>query len=64
MYAIDIFYSKFKDNLTNGKLGEEYRKTLLENGGAQDPMQSITQFLGREPSAAAFNEISLGRKGK
>lgn len=64
MYAADIFNSKFLHNLTNEKLGEEYRKTILEKGGAQDPMQSIVQFLGREPSAAAFNEFGLGLKAE
>ena len=59
-----MFYSKFLHNLKNGKLGEKYRKTILERGGAHDPMQSIIQFLGREPSAASFNELSLGLKAE
>ena len=64
MHATDIFYSKFLHNPTNEKLDEDYRKTILEKGGAQDPMQSIIQFLDREPSALAFNEFSLGLKAE
>lgn len=40
----------------NGKEGRRYRHTVLEKGGSQDEMESLKQFLGREPDSKAFYE--------
>ena len=46
--------------MTDSEQGQVYRRCILEKGGAQDEMQSLIRFLGREPSAKAFNEHFLG----
>lgn len=50
VYAADMFYEKFKNNLFNPKIGLEYRKKILEKGGTIDGAIMIKNFLGREPS--------------
>jgi Zn-dependent oligopeptidase len=59
VYAIDLFYNKFVDTITDSKVGQEYVRCVLEKGGSQDPMQSLINFLGRKPSAKAFDERLL-----
>lgn len=36
--------------------GRRYRYTVLEKGGSQDEMQTLIDFLGREPKTDAFYE--------
>lgn len=38
----------------NKAAGRRYRYQVLEKGGSQDEMQTLTEFLGREPSTDAF----------
>ncbi len=58
---MDMFYSVFKKDPTNGKEGRRYRHTVLARGGSQDEMQTLIDFLGREPSTEAFyKELGLG----
>lgn len=54
VYSADMFYSVFKKNPMDGKEGRRYRHTVLEKGGSQDEMETLKQFLGREPSTEAF----------
>ncbi|KAI0165704.1 peptidase family M3 [Xylariaceae sp. FL1272] len=54
VYSTDMFYSSFKENPMDGKEGRRYRHTVLERGGSQDEMETLKQFLGREPSSDAF----------
>lgn len=54
VYSTDMFYSVFKSNPMNPSEGRRYRHTVLEKGGSQDEMTTLTQFLGREPSTDAF----------
>ncbi|CAJ2514002.1 Uu.00g021210.m01.CDS01 [Anthostomella pinea] len=54
VYSADMFYSSFKKNPMDGKEGRRYRHTVLERGGSQDEMETLKQFLGREPSSDAF----------
>lgn len=49
-----MFYSVFKSNPMNPTEGRRYRHQVLEKGGSQDEMKTLTQFLGREPSTDAF----------
>lgn len=51
-----MFYSAFKANPMDPKQGRRYRHTVLERGGSQDEMETLKQFLGREPSSKAFLE--------
>ena len=34
--------------------GRRYRKIVLEKGGSQDEMNTLREFLGRDPSIEAF----------
>lgn len=46
----------------NHKEGRRYRHTVLEKGGSQDEMETLVQFLGREPKPDAFYEdLGLGK---
>jgi Zn-dependent oligopeptidase len=39
-----------------------YRNTILAQGGQQEEMQEVRNFLGREPSSEAFFEEITGRR--
>ncbi|KAK0266355.1 metalloendopeptidase [Friedmanniomyces endolithicus] len=54
VYSTDMFYSVFKKDPMNAKEGRRYRHAVLEKGGSQDEMETLKQFLGREPSTEAF----------
>lgn len=58
-----MFYSAFKTDPMNGTQGRRYRHTVLERGGSQDEMETLKQFLGREPNSDAFFEdLGLSKK--
>ena len=60
VYSMDMFDSVFKGDEMNGQEGRRYRKTVLEKGGSRDEMDSLKEFLGREPSPEAFyRELGL-----
>ncbi|KAJ5633782.1 metallopeptidase MepB [Penicillium herquei] len=54
VYALDMFDTVFQSDPLNGKEGRRYRRMVLEKGDSQDPMKTLTDFLGREPSREAF----------
>lgn len=55
-----MFYSVFKSNPMDGREGRRYRHTLLEKGGSQDEMKTLTEFLGRAPKTDPFyQELGL-----
>lgn len=54
VYSTDMFYTVFAKDPMNPKEGRRYRHTVLEKGGSQDEMETLKQFLGREPSTEAF----------
>uniref|UniRef100_A0A803M6V2 Peptidase M3A/M3B catalytic domain-containing protein n=1 Tax=Chenopodium quinoa TaxID=63459 RepID=A0A803M6V2_CHEQI len=53
VFAADIFTSKFHDGL-NHHTGMQFRNKVLAPGGAKDPHECLTNFIGREPSIQAF----------
>jgi thimet oligopeptidase len=54
VYGLDMF-SRFKEEgVTNPEVGRRYRREILEPGGSLDGDQLLRNFLGREPSNAAF----------
>jgi len=60
VYSTDMFYSVFKKDPMNPKEGRRYRHMVLEKGGSQDEMETLKQFLGREPSTEPFyKELGL-----
>ena len=40
----------------NEEKGRRYRYTVLEPGGSQPELQTLRNFLGREPNTKAFCE--------
>ncbi len=63
VYAMDMFYTVFKKDPMNSAEGRRYRHMVLEKGGSQDEMKTLTDFLGRKPSSEAFYE-ELGLREK
>ena len=60
VYSMDMFDSVFKKDPMDPKEGRRYRRTVLEKGGSRDEMESLVEFLGREPSSDAFyKELGL-----
>ncbi|KAJ5935698.1 saccharolysin [Penicillium verhagenii] len=60
VYALDMFNTVFRSDPLNAKEGRRYRHLVLEKGDSQDGMQTLTDFLGREPSREAFfKELGL-----
>ncbi|KAK3013155.1 hypothetical protein RJ639_008578 [Escallonia herrerae] len=54
VFAADIFATKFHDGLLNQYTGMQFRNKVLAPGGAKDPVEILSDFLGREPSIQAF----------
>lgn len=54
VFAADIFASKFHDGGLNHHIGMQYRNKVLSPGGAKDPLECLSNFIGREPSIRAF----------
>ncbi|KAH7149032.1 thimet oligopeptidase [Dactylonectria estremocensis] len=56
VFAADMFYTVFGGNPMDRKEGIRYRHALLERGGSQDEMVTLTEFLGRKPETEPFYE--------
>lgn len=56
VFAADIFQQFKEKGIFNGKLGREYRRKVLAPGGSRSEMESLIDFLGREPNNEAFME--------
>ncbi|KAJ8438588.1 hypothetical protein Cgig2_024677 [Carnegiea gigantea] len=54
VFAADVFASKFCDGLLNHHIGMQFRNKVLAPGGARDPLESLSNFMGRQPSIQAF----------
>lgn len=54
VYACDMFESMFSADPMNAAMGLRYRERILSRGGSQDARDFLRDFLGREPSTAAF----------
>ena len=61
VFSADMFYSVFEPKLLNepSTPGLKYRKSILRVGGSRDGMDSLIEFLGREPIPDPFLK-SLG----
>lgn len=53
-FATDMYYSKFEADSRNSDVSEEYKTKILAPGGSRDAMESLKDFLGREPNNNAF----------
>ena len=54
IYAADMFTRFRNEGVTDPKVGMEYRTKVLEVGSSRDEMESVVDFLGRQPSNKAF----------
>lgn len=63
VFSTDMFYAAFKKAPMDGVQGRRYRHTVLEKGGSRDEMETLKDFLGREPNSDAFFEdLGLAKK--
>lgn len=49
-----MFQTVFAKNPMDSREGRRYRHAVLEKGGGQDELKTVTDFLGREPNTDAF----------
>lgn len=54
VYALDLFYQIKSQGLGDPEVGNQLREHILSKGGCEEPMELITNFLGRKPSRQAF----------
>lgn len=60
VFAVDIYYSLFKEDPMNVENGLKYRDTILSRGNSKEMMDNLKELLGREPNSDAFLEELLG----
>ena len=54
VYGDDMFTRFEQGGLRDPALGRDYRRMILERGGAEDGDALVREFLGREPTPNAF----------
>ncbi|KAK4597735.1 hypothetical protein RGQ29_015308 [Quercus rubra] len=54
VFASDVFASKFHGDPLNQYVGMQFRNKVFGPGGAKEPIEVLSDFLGREPSIQAF----------
>jgi thimet oligopeptidase len=54
VYGDDMFSRFEAEGITSPAVGADYRREILEQGGSRDGEDLLRNFLGREPSNAAF----------
>jgi len=61
VYGDDMFSRFEAEGVTDPGVGADYRRAILEAGGAKDGMDLLVDFLGREPSNEAFlRKLGIG----
>ncbi|XP_070028143.1 putative thimet oligopeptidase isoform X3 [Nicotiana tabacum] len=60
VFAADIFALKFHDDIFNLQAGLQFRNKVLAPGGGKDPIEMLSEFLGRDPSIQAFLDSISG----
>jgi len=60
VFATDMYETVFKKDPLSPELGKLYRDKILLPGGSRDEMDSLKDFLGREPSSEAFMRALFG----
>lgn len=54
VYAREIFEAFAEAGTLSPEVGERYRRTILEKGASQPELDTLREFLGREPGPKAF----------
>ncbi|KAI0528948.1 hypothetical protein KFK09_001492 [Dendrobium nobile] len=57
VFAADIFVTKFQDDLLNQHAGLQFRNKVLAAGGSKEPLDILSDYLGRKPSIQSFIQI-------
>ncbi|CAE6414068.1 unnamed protein product [Rhizoctonia solani] len=61
VFAADMYKTVFKGAPLDPARGKLYREKILRPGGSRDEIDSLKDFLGREPNSDAFLENLLGK---
>ncbi|KIO24317.1 hypothetical protein M407DRAFT_77092 [Tulasnella calospora MUT 4182] len=56
VFSADMYKTIFAGNPLSPESGKKYRDSILKPGGSRDEMNSLKEFLGREPNPEAFLE--------
>ncbi len=59
VYAQDMFSVFERNGILDASTGKRYRDLILAPGGTRDPLDLVTEFLGRSPNSDAYMK-SLG----
>lgn len=54
VFALDLFDTIKRHGLQNPTIGAQYAEKVIGRGGSADPVELLTDFLGRAPSDDAF----------
>jgi metallopeptidase MepB len=57
MFALDIFHAGFASDTMSREAGMKYRKEVLELGGSQPEMKTLSDYLGRASSPGPYMEF-------
>lgn len=56
VFALDIFKAGFEQDTMSKEGGRRFRKIVLQLGGFQPEMKTLTDYLGRQPSTRPYFE--------
>nr|XP_039270641.1 thimet oligopeptidase-like [Styela clava] len=55
VFCYDMYHSRFKsEGIFDTTVGRDYREKILKPGGSKDASEMLRNFLGRDPTQAAF----------
>ncbi|KAI8969624.1 Metalloprotease [Trametes punicea] len=63
VFAADMYATIFKPDPLDPARGQRYRQKILLPGGSRDEIDSLKDFLGREPNSEAFVKELFGQSG-
>jgi metallopeptidase MepB len=63
VFASDMYATIFKKDPLDPERGKQYRDKILRVGGSREELDSLKEFLGREPNSDAFLEELFGPSG-
>ena len=56
VYALDMWQRGFKADTLSKEEGRRFRNLVLQVGGSQPEMKTLTDYLGHEPSSEPYFE--------
>ncbi|KAF5369475.1 hypothetical protein D9758_002530 [Tetrapyrgos nigripes] len=64
VFAADMYATVFKADPLDPARGQRYREKILKPGGSREELDSLKDFLGREPDSDAFIKEIFGDASK